>query len=68
MHRPIQHVISSLLGIAVVITLSQPAFALRKNQPWGVTTRAQPDAQAGGWFINLGITGARAKILREAPN
>ena len=41
--------------------------ALRKRQPWHVTTKAEPDAQAGGWFINLGITGARAKIQLDAP-
>ncbi len=67
MNRPDTHTVVWLLGLAIVIGLSQPASALRKNQPWGVTTRADPDTHAGGWFINLGITGARAKILRDAP-
>lgn len=45
----------------------RPADALRKKATWDITTKAEPDAKAGGWFINLGITGARAKILEEAP-
>lgn len=67
MNRPFAPVMSWFLGVAVVLGLPQSASALRKGQPWSVTTRVQPDAQAGGWFINLGITGARAKILEEAP-
>jgi hypothetical protein len=66
-NRPLTRMIRCFLGIAMVLGLSQSAFALRKNQPWNKTTGAQPDARAGGWFINLGITGARAKILLEAP-
>lgn len=30
-------------------------------------TSKEPEAQAGGWFINLGITGARGKLLPTAP-
>lgn len=44
-----------------------PSQALRKNATWNKQTKVQPDAQAGGWFINLGITGARAKIDLETP-
>ena len=44
-----------------------PVEALRKNETWGKTTKIQPDAQAGGWFINLGITGARARIAQDSP-
>jgi hypothetical protein len=68
MNHAARHIIRWFLGLLVLTGLTQPAAALRKHQPWDVTTRAEPDAQAGGWFINLGITGARAKILREAPN
>ena len=66
MTRPTAPISYWILGFTIVIALAQPAFALRKNQPWHVTTRAEPDAQAGGWFINLGITGARAKIELDA--
>jgi len=67
MIRPTSPISCWILGFTIVIALAQPAFALRKNQPWHVTTRAEPDVQAGGWFINLGITGARAKIELDAP-
>ena len=57
-----------LLAAALILALTAPpAEALRKNATWGKQTKAQPDAQAGGWFINLGVTGARAKILMERP-
>lgn len=51
----------------LVVGSAQPASALRKSQPWNVTTQAEPDARAGGWFINLGLTGARATIEQEEP-
>jgi len=49
--------------------LCSPAWALRSGAKgtWDRTTRVAPDAEAGGWWINLGIIGARAKILEEAP-
>ena len=40
---------------------------LRRRATWGITTKVGPDAKAGGWFINLGLTGARAKILLDRP-
>ncbi len=30
-------------------------------------TKVAPDSEAGGWFINLGITGARARMSPERP-
>jgi hypothetical protein len=54
-----------LPALLLATTLSSPA--LRKNPTWNKQTKSQPDAQAGGWFINLGITGARAKITLEKP-
>lgn len=54
-----------LLGSVVGSPLS--VQALRKSATWSKQTKVQPDAQAGGWFINLGITGARAKILIDRP-
>ena len=35
--------------------------------PYDLKTEQGPDAETGGWFINLGITGARVKILEERP-
>jgi len=67
MKRQVTSIIVGLLGFVVVLSLTCRAWALRKHQPWDVTTRAEPDTEAGGWFINLGITGARAKIQLDAP-
>lgn len=49
--------------------LCRPAWALSegKGATWNRTTKAMPDAEAGGWFINLGLTGARAKIPDDEP-
>jgi hypothetical protein len=46
-----------------------PASALRSGDgaTWNKTTRNGPDAQVPGWYINLGITGARAKIPDDQP-
>ena len=40
---------------------------LRKDPTWHIQTTVQPDAKAGGWFLNLGITGARGKIEVDTP-
>jgi hypothetical protein len=56
-----------LLGLVLTFALAGHGHALRKRPTWDIQTQAQPDAKAGGWYINLGITGARAKILVEAP-
>lgn len=57
--------LASLLAISFSM-LVQPALALRKNATWGKQTKVKPDSEAGGWFINMGITGLRAKILLES--
>jgi hypothetical protein len=55
------------MSVLFLIVAIQPASALRKRGTWTKQTKAKPDAEAGGWFINLGITGARAKIEVDAP-
>jgi len=55
------------VAAGLVVATAVPARALRKRATYGVQTKAEPDARAGGWFINLGITGARGKLLPEAP-
>jgi len=54
----------ALIGLAVV-----PAWGIdeKGTRPWSVTTRVGPDAEVGGWFINLGLTGARAKLTAKNP-
>ena len=53
-----------LIVLLVAGTFCMPAWALRlsKRGAWERTTKVGADAQVPGWFINLGITGARAMI------
>ncbi len=57
-----------LLLIVFVISFT-PAWALRTGRmsTWNRTTKAGPDAEVPGWYINLGITGARALIDENKP-
>ena len=56
------------VGLLVLcLAMTSPAWALRlsKGGAWERTTRVGPDARVPGWYINLGITGARAMITDE---
>ncbi len=59
----------ALLAFLAVCSRCPPAWALRSGEKatWAKTTKVGPDAEAGGWFINLGITGARARLPEDAP-
>lgn len=57
---------NSAASLLLSMTMTVPAFAI-DNPNWGLTTEAGPDAEVPGWFINLGITGARAKLTPDAP-
>ena len=35
--------------------------------PWKHTAEKGPDAEAGGWYYNLGITGLRAVLMKDRP-
>ena len=62
--------VSCTLGFLVFFftsTAPDEAQALRKRSMWDVKASKLPDAKAGGWYLNLGVTGVRAKILPEAP-
>ena len=39
----------------------------KDGRPWSVTTKRGPDAIAGGWYYNLGITGMRAILVEKEP-
>ena len=60
----------SCLPLLLSVLYLQPASAPRllDNVPWDLKTTHGEDAETGGWFINLGITGARAKILQARPS
>lgn len=55
-------------GVPLVLLLAMtiPAGAI-DNPKWDLTTKAGPDAQVPGWYLNLGITGARAKLTPDEP-
>ncbi|HEY3321659.1 MAG TPA: DUF6288 domain-containing protein [Planctomycetota bacterium] len=55
-----------IAGCAALLVLSGAAWAI-DNPKWDLTTKTGPDAEVPGWFINLGITGARAKLTPDAP-
>ena len=58
-----------LLCVLLIQALPMSATALTKDPStmYGRTTNAQPDKVAGGWWINLGVTGARGRIMPESP-
>jgi hypothetical protein len=37
------------------------------GRPWSQKARGGPDAAAGGWYYNLGLTGMRAMLLQDQP-
>ena len=62
-----QSIVTCCVAAGLLAGMAAPARALRKRATYDVQTKATPDAQAGGWFINLGITGARGKLVPQAP-
>ncbi|MEM7235284.1 MAG: DUF6288 domain-containing protein, partial [Planctomycetota bacterium] len=55
------------LALAASMSSTSPVFAIQKHHPWEIQTAAGPDTTTGGWLINLGVTGIRAKLLPESP-
>ena len=54
--------------IGFTLGMNIPTWALLRNGGnYGEETKIGPDSQTGGWFINLGITGARGKMTPSAP-
>ena len=54
--------------LSMLLLHPTPTPLVLDNVPWDLKTTQGPDSDSGGWFINLGITGARAKILKERPS
>ncbi|MCP4746012.1 MAG: hypothetical protein GY874_07705 [Desulfobacteraceae bacterium] len=54
------------LFLCVALFFQTPALAVNWDEedgsPWSQTTNVGPDAQVPGFFVNLGMTGARAKL------
>ena len=62
----LRRVLAVEIAIAVLAGLALPAMAIDKNYPWGRKTRFEPDSQVPGSFVNLGQTGARAKLAAKS--
>jgi hypothetical protein len=57
----------SISLLIVSLAMAIPAWGLDRP-PWDkLITKVGPDAEVPGWYINLGITGARAMITQEEP-
>ena len=61
----------TITALLIVATGLCGAFAAANpgiDQPkWDLKTTVGPDALTGGWFINLGRTGIRVRLLEERP-
>lgn len=59
-----RHLIACAAALALVLAWAAPARGIAESgdSPWNVTTKVGPDAQVGGWFVNLGLTGIRARL------
>ena len=53
-------------SVLVVLVLVLPADGLDRV-PWDARTKVGPDAAVPGWYINLGLTGDRAKLTPDDP-
>ena len=53
-------------ALVLLLAMTFSAWAIDHPQ-WDLTTTTGPDAEVPGWFINLGITGARAKLTPDEP-
>ena len=57
------------LGLVLALSFSSYLGAVdfkdQSNSPWDQKAGSGPDAVVGGWYINLGITGARAKLTEK---
>ena len=53
--------------LVLSLAAATPAWALRSKADWERTTKIGPDAEVPGFYINLGITGARAMIAEAEP-
>ena len=55
-------------AVVLVLALTTPLVWALDRPPWDKrTTKIGPDAEVPGWYINLGITGARAMIAEAEP-
>jgi hypothetical protein len=59
--------VAALVIAGALVPTRARALIAGNGSTWKRTTNASPDSEAGGWYINLGITGARAMVPDDAP-
>ena len=57
----------AVMALLVCSTASAVNWNEQEGSPWNRKTDTGPDAQVNGFYINLGITGARAKLTEKYP-
>lgn len=61
----------SICSAALLVSTAAPLIAQVHHhpdgQPWKQRANEGPDAEAPGWFYNLGVTGLRIKLDDDAP-
>ena len=59
----------ALCAACSIVLLESPAHAVYEKEdgkyPWGCIPTNEPDKSTGGWWINLGPTGIRARIEHD---
>ncbi|QDV04950.1 hypothetical protein Poly30_04450 [Planctomycetes bacterium Poly30] len=62
---------AALIAALLVSAVSSPATAQvyhdPDGKPWIQRTDIGPDAEAPGWFYDLGVTGLRVRLEEEQP-
>ena len=59
--------IAFIAGLFAAAPVVSQVHYHKDGRPWSVTTKRGPDAIAGGWYYNLGITGMRAVLVEKEP-
>jgi hypothetical protein len=59
--------IAFIAGLFAAVPVVSQVHYHKNGRPWSVTTKRGPDAIAGGWYYNLGITGMRAVLVEKEP-
>jgi len=57
--------LGSVVALGLAAACATPARGIdeKGDKPWSVTTKVGPDAQVGGWFVNLGLTAIALALL-----
>ena len=61
-----------IVCLLLLFSATQNALAVEfddsENRPWGERSEVNSDSGVNGFFINLGLTGARAKLRQDKLN